>query len=318
MNTTKKILNIVILTIVEITICVLIISNICFFIQVDKLNDIIKNNNNEIYDLKHTVLESYENSIYKSFGKISSEDSWISEYNIFCTNIDYTNSIIDFEIRVTPKTSSEELEIYFSYDDNNSIKLKKEGTSFNGEFPLSVLNNFDLTPKLIFKNSLEERTEGLEDIVDTINNIENYYFLNINVEPISYKFSSLINEFKIKKDYKIRCSCYDNQAKIVNMIFVKNGVCEKKYKLDSDNSINNIFMAEIDYKTKFKEGDTLEIKIEINDNRGYTYRLTLGYLTYKDGKLISNDDETQNYVKIFDTDNNDELIWRLFEYNNFN
>ncbi|MEG1964954.1 MAG: hypothetical protein RR064_02275, partial [Oscillospiraceae bacterium] len=61
-----------------------------------------------------------------------------------------------------------------------------------------------------------------------------------------------------------------------------------------------------------------EIKIEINDNRGYTYRLTLGYLTYKDGKLISSDDQTQNYVKIFDTDNNDELIWRLFEYNNFN
>ncbi|HAK43179.1 MAG TPA: hypothetical protein DCM59_11390 [Clostridium sp.] len=256
---------------------VLILLNVWSLLKIDSLQRGIENMRSDIgnlYSTMNTSMSSINTTVEETLKK---QGSILSDFSYSVEGLDIENKTISINLKGTPKVYKDGLKFYFNYDCNDGDIKSVEGKldkdlSYSAKIIVPIRSNVKFGFTLDYGEEVKKET-WQQQYMD-----EGEY--KLQVMPQDFRGQYKIKGDEVIIDGQIRSLIYpssmgnNNVEKALCKIRLNEEVIDE-IELDKNNEFSNEYSnytGTLKENYKLKNGDLLDILVEVQDTYGFTYK----------------------------------------------
>ena len=256
---------------------VLILLNVWSLLKIDSLQRGIENMQSDIgnlYSTMNTSMSSINTTVEETLKK---QGSILSDFSYSVEGLDIENKTISINLKGTPKVYKDGLKFYFNYDCNDGDIKSVEGKldkdlSYSAKIIVPIRSNVKFGFTLDYGEEVKKET-WQQQYMD-----EGEY--KLQVMPQDFRGQYKIKGDEVIIDGQIRALIYPSSMENNN---VEKALCKirlneeviDEIELDKNNEFSNEYSnytGTLKENYKLKNGDLLDILVEVQDTYGFRYK----------------------------------------------
>ncbi|WP_346887694.1 hypothetical protein [Clostridium sp. UBA1056] len=256
---------------------VLILLNVWSLLKIDSLQRDTENMRSDIgnlYSTMNTSMSSINTTVEETLKK---QDSILSDFSYSVEGLDIENKAISINLKGTPKVYKDGLKFYFNYDCNDGDIKSVEGKldkdlSYSAKIIVPIRSNVKFGFTLDYGEEVKKET-WQQQYMD-----EGEY--KLQVMPQDFRGQYKIKGDEVIIDGQIRALIYPSSMENND---VEKALCKirlneeviDEIELDKNNEFSNEYSnytGTLKENYKLKNGDLLDILVEVQDTYGFTYK----------------------------------------------
>lgn len=256
---------------------VLILLNVWSLLKIDSLQRDTENMRSDIgnlYSTMNTSMSSINTTVEETLKK---QGSVLSDFSYSVEGLDIENKTISINLKGTPKVYKDGLKFYFNYDCNDGDIKSAEGKldkdlSYSAKIIVPIRSNVKFGFTLDYGEEVKKET-WQQQYMD-----EGEY--KLQVMPQDFRGQYKIKGDEVIIDGQIRALIYPSSMENNN---VEKALCKirlneeviDEIELDKNNEFSNEYSnytGTLKENYKLKNGDLLDILVEVQDTYGFTYK----------------------------------------------